>query len=353
MFDGVAEPTKPAVAEAVAAVLDQPVTGVEPLPEGMNAVYRVAVEGDRDRDRDQDREVVLKAGTAQSGPELLSGPLLAERLARETTVPAPEIVASVTADESPIGVAYVVMGHVEGRHLTDVRELSPPAHERFVREAGTHLAAVHDLDYEGQYGRLVAEDGAFSIDYAFDDWASMYRSVVEWNRERIGERFADLDPLFETALDAFESHVDERAVDQSILYRDYHAKNLVFAPDDAADPLVRAVLDFNYRPVGDAPLDVAVAETTLVDTPLDATDRGHRADDLRETLRSAYVDARGGVRAEHFDACYPAYRLLSVLDHLHYFDYFQQFAPPEDPGDVADWLRGFVRARVDELTDAE
>jgi len=345
MYDGVAEPTKSAVAEAATATLDRPVTAVEPFPGGMNAVYRVALDGERD--------VVLKAGTAQSGPELLSGPLLAERLARETAVPVPQIVATVPADESPIDVAYVVMEYVDGRHLTDVRELSPAAHERLVQEAGTHLAAVHDLDYEGRYGRLVSNGDAFGIDHAFDEWAAMYRSVVEWSVERVADRFDDLRGPIRTASDAFETRVDERAIDQSILYRDYHAKNLVFASDDSSNPLVRAVLDFNYRPVGDAPVDVAVAEMTLVDTPLGNADRTDRADRLRDELRGAYVDARGGNRENYFDETYPAYRLLSVLDHLHYFEYFTQFVPGGGPDDAADWLRGFVRARVDELTERE
>jgi len=222
-------------------------------------------------------------------------------------VSVPEIVATVTADESPIDAAYVVIEHVDGRHLTDVRKLSPGAHERLVREAGTHLGAVHDLDYEGRYGRLVVDDGAFGIDYPFDEWGAIYRSVVEWNVERVDDRFDDLRGPVGAALDAFETFDDERAVDQSILYRDSHAENLVFAPDDSADR-------------------------------------------LRDELRGACVDARGGCREDHFDETYPAYRLLSVLDHLHYFDYFSRFVSGGDPDDAADWLRGFVHTRVEELS---
>jgi len=46
---------------------------------------------------------------------------------------------------------------------------------------------------------------------------------------------------------------------------DYHSKNLVFEPADGVDRAVRTVLGFNYRPVGNAPVGVAVAETALVD----------------------------------------------------------------------------------------
>ena len=337
---GAAAPTRTAVAAAVRSALDRSVTAVDPLDGGMNAVYRVAVGGSSD--------VAVKVGTAQEGAALLSGPLLAERLARETSVPVPEILAAVPADESPLDAAYVVMEFVDGRRVTDVRDLSPTTHERLLREAGDHLAAVHGLDYEGPYGRLVAEGDAFAVEYPFDAWAPAYRSIVEWNLERFEDRFDDLRAPVRRGLDAFEDSVDEDVVDQSILYRDYHAKNLVFERADA-DRAVRAVLDFNYRPVGDAPVDVAVAETTLVDTPLGDTDR---ADRRRATLRDAYVDARDGVHEEYFDDRYPAYRLLSVLDHLHYFEYFVQFVPGDDD-DAAEWLREFVRARVAELVGEE
>lgn len=338
MVDGVAEPTRAAVAEAASAALDRRVVAVDPFTEGMNAVYRVRfVDGD---------DAVLKAGTAQEGPELTSGALLAERLARETDVPVPAVLATVPAGDGVIDPAYYLMEFVDGRRTPDVGDLSPAAHERLAAEAGRHLAAIHDLPYDGPCGRLVAEDGRLVTTHGVDDWPDAFRREVDYLFEDVADRFGDLEPAIRAALDEFDGAVADRAVDRSILYRDYHAKNLVFAPDDDADPVTRALLDFNFRLVGDAPLDVAIAEWTLADVPLGGTDRAER---VRTTLRDAYVDARGGTRAAHFDATYPCYRLVPAFNHLRYFEYFSTFAREDDPAAFADRLRAFVRARRDEM----
>lgn len=341
-FDGVAEPTRAAVADAASAALDREVAAVEPFPEGMNAVYRVAFERGAD--------AVVKVGTYASGPELLSGPPLLDRLAHETDVPVPEVLAVVPETDGPLDDAFYCMSSVDGRRTADVRDLSPAAHERFAREAGRHLAALHDLPYDGPFGHLVADDGELVPGHAFDDWEPAFRAMVEYRldrfEERVDDRFHDLEPAFRDALAAFANRVADRAVDRSVCYRDYHAKNVVFDPSDDADPVVRAVVDWNFRPAGDAPLDLAVAEMNLVDFPVGDAER---ADELRSALRTAYVDVRGGAVDDYVGEVYPCYRLLPALDHLIYFEYFWQFAPGDDRAAAADRLRSFALARVDEL----
>lgn len=142
--------------------------------------------------------------------------------------------------------------------------------------------------------------------------------------------------------------LDEERVEQSVLYRDYHPKNLVLEPD-ATVPLVRAILDFNFRPVGDARFDVAVAEVNLVGLPIGGTER---ADSLRDALRGSYVDARGGTPADYFDERYPYYQLLAVADYLNYVDYTARLAREHDSERVVERLRAFVRARCAEIGSA-
>lgn len=336
MFDGVAEPTRPAVAEAASAALDREVASVHPFTEGMNAVYRVTLaNGER---------LVLKAATSQDGPELLSGPLILDRVARETDVPVPEVRTVVSAVESHLECAFYLMEYVEGRRIQDVRNLSPGFHERLAREAGRHLAAIHALQIDGPYGRRVAEGGELAVDYPFEEWAPNFRSELEYALDGEAKCVTGAEDAVRGALDALEGTAVARDTDTSLLYRDYHPKNLVFAPDDGADPAVRAVLDFNYRPVGDAPLDVAIAEWHLIDVPFGGTSR---AGELRNTLRGAYAEARGGDLADYFGSWYACYRLIPALGTLNYFDYFSQFAP-EDRDGFADRIDAFLRARIDE-----
>jgi len=347
--EGDAQLTRAAAADAARAALDRPVASVQPFEEGENAVYRVRF--------DDGTDAVLKAGTAQEGPRLLSGPLLIDRIAGETHVPVPGILATVPAGDGPIDPAYYLMEFVEGRRTPDVGDLSPAAHERLAAEAGRHLAAIHDISGDWPYGRLVANDGELMTTHGVDDWTEGFHGEVEYLFEGVADRFCDLEPTLRAAFDEFDDAVADRTVDRSVLYRDYHAKNTVFAPRDEVDRdgnsqsdarVTRALLDFNFRLVGDAPLDVAIAEWTLVDVPLGGTDGAER---VRATLRDAYVEARGGTHADHFDATYPCYRLVPVFNHLRYFGYFSQFAREDDPDAFAARIREFVRARRDEIGD--
>lgn len=302
----------------------------------MNAVYRVLLA--------DGSSVVLKAGTRTEGPKLLSGPVLIERIYRETDLPVPEVLAIAPEGDEHVPCAYFLMEHIDGRRESDVNAFSERAHERLTREAGCHLAAIHGVSYEGPYGRLQAEDGAFFVEHPFERWADHVASVTDYHAGRIDDRFGDLRPCFEEAMARFD--LEEDRVEKSILYRDYHPMNLVFEPDDDADSLVRALLDFNYRPVGDPLFDVAIAELNFVDLPAGGT---ARAEPLRDAIRGSYADARGERRADYFDERYPYYRLLAVADYLKYVDYAAQFGYEADDDRVVERLRAFVRTRCAEI----
>ncbi|MEY7848769.1 phosphotransferase family protein [Natrarchaeobius sp. A-rgal3] len=338
-LEGEPEPTADEVARAVAARVGRPVSSVVDFDEGMNAVYRVSF--------DDGPDAVLKAGTVTGGSKLLSGPVLLERIDRETNLPVPDVLAVAPDGDEHVADTYFLLTYVDGRHITDVTSLSASAHERLVREAGRHLAAIHDLPFDGPFGRLHASDGELFVDYGFESWAECLGASVDYHLERLEARFADLEPAIEDAISRFPSVVAEDGIDKSVLYRDYHPKNLVLAPDDDARPLVRAVLDVNFRPVGDAPLDLAIAEANLVDLPMGNTDR---AQPLRNALRESYVEARGGTHETYVDERYPYYRLVAALDFMCHFEYFGSFGWENEVDHVADRLDTFVRKRIAEIT---
>lgn len=363
-------PAPESVGEAAAAALARPVADVTPIDEGLNAVYRVEI-GDPTA---HPRTAVLKAATLARDAEFLPEPRLLSLLGN-TSVPLPDVLTAVGADESPFDAAFCLTAHCDGRRVTDVRSLPAAAHERLVREAGRHLAGIHALDVEayttlpsGPYGdlrvpsgdpagELVVVDAGLHGNSTTDGhgaWADRIDTVVNRVTAGLGgetftsggaDRFADLVPVVREAV-AVATLPEGPPV--AVVHGDYRPANLVFAEDGAADPLVRAVLDFGTPETGDGLLDLALAEDALVGVPLGGTDRGDR---LANVLRRAYADAcetdvsgRLGIRGDASDA-YTAYLLLARAKRLSALDYFAQFAREVDPDAAARrW-----RERVEEL----
>lgn len=339
----------PSIEAAVAAAevaLDRGVVGAARIEEGLNAVYRIDL-GDGSR-------AVLKAATLATDAELLPEPRLLSRLGRETAVPVPDVLATTPPDEGPLGVAYFVTAYCEGRHVTDVLTLPPTAHERLVREAGRHLAAMHEVRVADGFGNLRVDDD-LAVTPKYESWATWFAELVTDAADGLlGEgyvtdaeaRFADLEPGVREALTGLEAAVGERPVAPAVLHGDYRPANLVLAPRDDADPITRAVLDFGNCPTGDGLVDVALAEDVLIDVPLGGTER---ADRLRRVLRTAYVDGRDAGCDALFDDRYPYYRLYARVRRLASFGYMVQFAREDDPDDVARRWRSFVRERLAEI----
>ena len=363
------------VAEAAARATGRSVARVRPVDEGLNAVYRVAFADD-----DTTREAVLKAATFANDAEFLPEPRLLSLLA-DGPVPVPAVLATVGADESPFDAAFCLTEFVPGRHVADALSLPPAVHERLVREAGRHLAGVHDLDVArraavlgGPYGDLrtpggdparpmeIRESGrsGSTDDPGHDAWPARLASVVDRVADGLAgetltsggqDRFADLVPVVREAVEA--ATIPE-SPPVATIHGDLRPANLVLAGDEAAEaggaddaaPLVRAVLDFGTCETGDGLLDLALAENALVEVPLGGTDRGDR---LATSLRTAYaasrsadVGARLGLRGGGPDESYRAYLLLARAKRLGSFGYMAQFAREADPEAVATRWRGSV-----------
>lgn len=325
-------------AAAADAALDRDVADVTPIEEGLNAVYRVTLaDGAR---------VVLKAATLATDAEFRPEPRLLDRLDRETSVPVPSVRATVDGDDSPLGVAHYLADYCEGRAVRDVLELDPSAHERLVVESGRHLAALHALTFDG-FGRLRADDsGGLRVADPRASWRECFRELAA---ERVaglrGEGFtADDDPRFaDLAGDlaaAFEKLPADAAgsVEAVLLHGDYRPANLVLAPPGER-PVVEAVLDVGAQ-TGDGLLDLALAESSLVDVPLGGTER---ATALRRRLRAAYLAERS-VPGDAFELRYPCYRLYAWTKCLGAFDFFAQFARESDPDAAAARWRSAAEA---------
>lgn len=339
-------PSLDAVAATVESALGWTVTTVTPFDEGLNGVYRI--------DRANDDPVVLKAASFVTDDELLTEAALFERIGAASAVPVPAVNATLDAAGTDFGVAAFVMEHCEGRVEPDLLELPPDARGRLVAESGHHLARSHAVRVTDEFGQLTLRDGAVASVESYEEWTTWFATFAEFVGDALlGEgattddepRFADLAPAVERAL---TEAVDAGGwtAEPSLMFGDYRPANLVLAPTDDADPLVRAVVDVGVGPTADGLLDLALAEDAMVDVPLGGT---QAADRLRERLRGAYAERRGLDPAAFESDRYACYRLYARARRLAGFDYWATFAREADVDAVAARWRSFVADRLAEL----
>lgn len=329
-------PSEDAAAAAAETVLDREVASVTRIPEGLNAVYRV--------DLADGTRLVLKAATVATDEDARPEPRVLDRIARDTDVPVPGVVAAVDPADSELGVAFYLTEFCDGRTTPDARTLESRTHERLVAESGRYLAGIHSVDVGDRFGRLRVVDGGLRVTDPAPNWTSWFR---EFARDRVAKlagegftaddaaRFTDLVPAAQSAFDTFEDAVDGDGVEPVLLHGDYRPANLVLAPP-GEHPVVRAVIDVGAD-VGDGLFDLAVAEMGLIDVPV--ADDG-RTRELREALRTAYRNHRP-VEAAAFERRYPFYRLYALVKCLGALDFFAQFAPGDEDVIAARWRTDF------------
>lgn len=333
-----AAPTIDAVAVAAAARLNRPVSNVSVFEQGMNPVYHVSFEKGSD--------AVVKTGTVTEGTKLMSGPVLIERIHQETDLPVPTVLSVVPNGDEYLEQAYFLMEYIDGQRKIDATELSYSVHKQLVREAGCHLAKIHGISYDGPYGRLHAENDELFVERSTDTWSATVASIGDWYLHADPIPFEDLKPIFEDVTTGISAVIDEDEVDKSILYRDYHLKNLILEPDFGGNSVVRAILDFNYRPVGDAAYDVAIAESYLIDTPIKGAEK---KESLRNVFRESYVTTRGVKRGEFFDERYPYYQIMATFDYLNNMEYWSQFGWEMDTEAFTQRVKTVIRERYEEI----
>lgn len=350
------------VRAAAATVLDRPVAAASPISEGLNAVYRLDLAGG-------DR-AVLKLGTLDTAATLLVEPRMLDLLGDVAGLPVPEPLGSVAAAESQLGAAWFLTEYLPGEQVTDVFGLSPASHERLVREAGRHLAALHEIDIGahvempgGQYGDLRVPGGDPSAPLTVVDsgvpagtdlipghetWPARLETVVERVVAGLEGRTYTTDGRFPELVSVIHEAIANADLPTrppvSPLHLDYRPANLVFEPEavrEAAEDdtgVVQGVVDFGEPETGDGLLDLALAEDALVGVPLGGTERGER---LASVLRASYAGRRGGSVA--FGERYTAYLLLARASRLGSVGYFSQFAREDDEAAVVDRWRERIR----------
>ena len=318
------EPIGPrAVHDAATAALGRPVGAVEPvsprryaleLRDGGSATLKLAPDGDDER--------------------CLVEPCLLDALA-DTAVPAPTLLAAVGPDTSPFGTSFCILRADGGQRLPDVLALPDAAHEQLVREAGSHLAALHGADLDartsadgGPYGDFRVPDchpdapltvvgvGDDGTPAAGDErWPERFERL----RDRVvGElRGGEFDDLTGTVADGLTAATVPERPAAALLHLDYRPATLRFEPGVTwptharrESPVVRTVRGLGTASTGDGLLDLAIAEDALIGLPVGRTDR---ARELTAALREAYVGERGV--STPFGERYAAY-LLFARAHL-------------------------------------
>jgi len=238
------EPSPEAVRAAARATFDSTVDHVTPIDKGVNALYRIEFRtGERG---------VLKAPTVATDEEFLVEPALLDLIGRDTAVPVPQVLAQEMAVDGPLDVACYVMEHLEGREIQSLVDLPSSVRERLLREAGAHLAAIHELRITDSYGRLHVVDGDLTVQSPVQSWNALFEDLVgEITAGLLGDglltdanpRFADLEPTIRETLTDFHTAVDGSPPPPAIVMGDYRPANLLVASHSDADPIVRGVFD--------------------------------------------------------------------------------------------------------------
>ena len=250
------------------------------------------------------RRVVLKAMTADwVTPETVRAEPRAVSLADErTTIPVPTVF-DYCDDHENLPAPFFLTSYVEGVQYDPGAH--PPAHRtRMVREAGHHLAQLHDLDVLNgdRVGRVgvvdgeltVLDTGEFSGGEQFHEWLL---GAYEESLDSLAEggyfpdlaeeppRFGDIVPDLRQCLRETIPRLPdpEPAV---LCHGDYRAGNLLIDPGTGE---TRAVLDWGSLSMGAPAYNLANTESLMLSPDDDDPDRTAA---LRETFRSAYASAR-------------------------------------------------------------
>jgi len=196
------------------------------------------------------------------------------------------------------------MEHVEGQNFEGrPTELSPSARAAILRQAGRHLAELHELGPLPAAGRIGLEDGDLAVldTDEFPRYDDFRDRVLTNQLETVEtptsgghfpeyaddpERFADLVPdLREYLRETIPDLPDPDP--PTYCHWDYRYGNLLVEPETGE---IRAVLDWANLAAADPAYNLAKAEAHLL-TP--ESDDEERTEALRRIFRSASAEARG------------------------------------------------------------
>lgn len=282
--------------------------------------------------------VVLKVQDFLDPLSFRPEPRLMRLVAERTELPVPEILTMALDDaEYP---PYFVMNHIEGDQVTSPDDLSKAALERVAREAGDHLAQIHEMATWGAYGSLRHEadvdeydgrtPGGLAVMDPTKSWRDSLKAGANGQLDRYGERFADLEaPLRRAATEVLEHVPDEPRM--SLVNGDYRFGNLLM---DAETGETRAVLDWGNQFTGDPAFDRVKTEDYLCNY---ASRDDPRRILVRDAIRAGYRNRRP---LTVDDERREAYLLHSRIPAFAWFDLW--YGDAADPERIEAKHRAFV-----------
>lgn len=239
MTDSLPEADVPALRATLAAVLDDPVTAVDCLGDGVNLVLSVRTESER--------YVCRRPSALRDAPymnDLRSEYAVLQGLER-TPVPSPTPVAFVD-DVEPLGGPFVVTEYVPG----EVVPLGDDLPERFGTEA------AHDATAEGLVAALSAVHAAPVDRFAGDLDRVSLGEMVEQSADRGVAATAETDrdgSRLRSLADRLRESVPTDP-DVALVHGDFRPGNVCFAGRDR--PRVAGVLDWETALIGDPLTDL-------------------------------------------------------------------------------------------------
>lgn len=282
---------------------------------------------------------VLKAQSFLDPVSFRPEPRVLHLVADRTSIPVPEVLAS-DLEEDGAFPPYFIMTYVEGDQPSSLEALSDDALERVAREAGTHLAQIHEMATWDAYGSIRHADdvedydgrtpGGLAVWNGESSWRAALAAGADGQLDRYGERFTDLEPaLREAAHDVLADVPDHPRC--SLVHGDYRLGNLLVDIDTGE---TRAVLDWGNQFTGDPAYDRVKTEDYLCGyAPRDHPRRLLVRDAIREGYREVRDLTLDPDRRE-------AYLLHSRIPAFAWFDLW--YGDADDPASIEAKHREFV-----------
>jgi aminoglycoside phosphotransferase (APT) family kinase protein len=330
---------------------DWTVSAIERVGYGTDFVARLTVETDTQRQR-----VVLKATTADHAASAAARgePRILELVADRTDIPVPTVYGYCD-DHPSYPSPFFLMEYVEGDNYEGrPDELSAPARERLLCDAGRNIARLHDCGPVSGVGRMGYVDGGlqvidpewrsasaadvrdFLLESAEDTLETLETGGYFPDLAEKPERFADLISPLKTYL---REALPELPEPDTPTYHngDYRYGNLLVDPTTGE---TRAVVDWGLLSAHDPAHNVAYTECALISPEMDGQDR---AQELRTVFRDAYTDTREHwVFDEQRRERIRVYRLLYRLDAMACLPLWLKNAPPKRRDEREQDHRDFV-----------
>jgi aminoglycoside phosphotransferase (APT) family kinase protein len=250
------------------------------------------------------RTVVLKATTADLVDQEIarSEPRLLRLVGDRTDIPVP-MVFGYRDDHDEYPTPFYLMEHVNGENFEGSPDVLPEAaREAVLRQAGRHLAELHELGPLPAVGRVGVEEGdlavldteAYPQDDDFRNWMLTNQlETVETLRDGghfpdyadEPERFADLVPPLRAYLRETIPELPAPAP-PTYCHWDYRYGNLLADPETGE---IRAVLDWANLSAADPAYNLAKAESHLL---APETNDEELTETRRQRFRTAYAETR-------------------------------------------------------------